>query len=552
MYADAVRTPEDTDKDWFTLYQGDSRELTDILSQFPDELLAGNLVDTVITSPPYADLKNYGYDKEVQVGVNESYESYLDTLRDIFKQTYQITRESGTLWVVANTFKKENQLQQLPFDIADVCQNLNGLRHCDNCSEKEITVPLTKDYETGQFYCENCGTKAGETGDSWILQDIVIWDKGRALPYAKKGRLRNVFEYILCFSKSSDFNFDVDKIRVPDLTKFKQWWVNYPERYHPRGKLPDNIWEMMTPTQGSWGGKSLDHPAPFPQELVERILYLTTDEGDVVFDPFAGSGMVLAQAEAMSRTPLGIEANEEYYNNYEYLREEIVSEWENETERGETTQKKQRELEQLIGSLRQTRQARELIRIFAKENNLKKPAELPISAVFHICGEIKNVTEVGHPFIDSEYIIVAEESDRWTLQELETELKTQLAEPPCSKFGVDAGLTVKSISDFVANIQREKLKWLSEQLFIYTEGQHNDYEETTDIKSLIEGIKSGWDDEYNVSQYPPIISNRGLSVPTPKRGDGPVLSNSDIAKVESGTIDGETNTLTFQLPKSAD
>lgn len=552
MYADVVRTREDIDRDWFSLYQGDSRELTDILSQFPDEILAGNLVDTVITSPPYADLKNYGYDKEVQIGVNESYESYLDTLRNIFKQTYQITKESGTLWVVANTFKKGNQLQPLPFDIADVCQNLNGSHHCDNCGEQGITVPLTKDHETGQFYCENCGTKAGKTGDSWILQDIVIWDKGRALPYAKKGRLRNVFEYILCFSKSSDFKFDVDKIREPDLTKFKQWWVNYPERYHPRGKLPDNIWEMMTPTQGSWGGKSLDHPAPFPQDLIERILHLTTDEGDVVFDPFAGSGMVLAQAEAMSRTPLGIEANEEYCSNYENLREEIVLEWEDETERGETIREKQRELEQLIGSLRQTRQARELIRIFAKENNLKKPAELPISAVFHICTEIKNVTEVGHPFIDSEYIIVAEESDRWTLHELETELGIQLTESPCSKFGIDAELAVKSNSDFVANIQREHFSWLSEQLFIYTEGQHNDYEEKTDAKTLAEYVRLDWDSEYNVSQYPPIVSNRGLSVPTPKRNDERILFNSDIARVESGTIDEETNTVTFQLPKSAD
>jgi len=127
---------------------------------------------------------------------------------------------------------------------------------------------------------------------SWILQDIVVWNKNKALPYTKEGRLRNVFEYVLCFSKSSEFALEMDRIRESHPSTFKRWWADYPERYHPLGKLPENIWEFEPPTRGSFNGgvDVFDHPAAFPPGLIERILTLSTDSGDVVLDPFAGSG----------------------------------------------------------------------------------------------------------------------------------------------------------------------------------------------------------------------------------------------------------------------
>jgi len=66
-----------------------------------------------------------------------------------------------------------------------------------------------------------------------------------------------------------------------------------------------------------------DHPAAFPPGLIERILTLSTDSGDVVLDPFAGSGVTVAQAEQMDRKGIGFELNEEYCESYPELKDHL-------------------------------------------------------------------------------------------------------------------------------------------------------------------------------------------------------------------------------------
>ncbi|MFH1194431.1 MAG: site-specific DNA-methyltransferase [bacterium] len=152
------------------------------------------LVDLIITSPPYADLKNYG--TRDQIGFGQNYEmEYLPALKNVFFQCYATTKENGAMWIVVDTFKKYGQLKLLPFDVARICAE--------------------------------CG---------WILRDIIIWDKGKTLPWSHKGQLRNRFEYILFFTKTNNYKYYVDRIKDPiDL---KEWWVKYPERYSQKEKNP--------------------------------------------------------------------------------------------------------------------------------------------------------------------------------------------------------------------------------------------------------------------------------------------------------------------------
>jgi len=181
------------------MHNGYARKaVSELQTLIKEEKGKDTFLDATVTSPPYFDLKDYGSDDTNEVGQHGSYIEYLDELRAIFEHVYSITNEDGSLWVVVNTFRRNHELIQLPFDIARVCQNLEQGMECSNC---ENTVLRGVEVLDGPgTACPHCGGSISSEA-SWILQDIVVWNKNKALPYTKEGRLRNVFEYVLCFSK---------------------------------------------------------------------------------------------------------------------------------------------------------------------------------------------------------------------------------------------------------------------------------------------------------------------------------------------------------------
>ena len=66
--------------------------------------------------------------------------------------------------------------------------------------------------------------------------------------------------------------------------------------YNPHGPVPTNVWDIPIPVQGSWKTPAIAHACPLPPDLIERLVFISTDPGDVVFDPFAGTGVVVAEA----------------------------------------------------------------------------------------------------------------------------------------------------------------------------------------------------------------------------------------------------------------
>ncbi|HLK14115.1 MAG TPA: site-specific DNA-methyltransferase, partial [Fimbriimonadaceae bacterium] len=267
----------------FGLHEGDARKLDYLLGKFSSE--REPLLTCTITSPPYGNLKNYGHPD--QVGWGQPYDEYLTSLRSIFRNVRKHTRDDGSLWVVVDTLRPHNEegiwtLEPLPF---------------------QLSQQLT------------------EVG--WSLRDIIIWKKNKTVPWASPGRLRNAFEYVMFFVKTESFKYRVDRLRETD--RLEQWWVKWPERYNPLGKFPENVWEIPIQTQGQWSSTSIQHACPLPPDLVERMLFLSTDPGDVVFDPFAGSGVVLAEAERLGRRPVGIELVKKNKDMYErFVRPEIT------------------------------------------------------------------------------------------------------------------------------------------------------------------------------------------------------------------------------------
>jgi len=509
-------TTIDSDSNLFEIHNADARSAVSELRTYQENTTVSDeqLLDTTVTSPPYYDLKEYGSDDDDEVGQHGSYVEYLNELRELFNDVYKLTKQDGSLWVVVNTFRRNRETVQLPFDIARVCQNLDHGMECPNCESTLLRgVDMVEGRKTDCPHCDH----SIENNDSWILQDIVVWNKNKALPYTNEGRLRNVFEYILCFSKSPDFGLKMDRIRESNPDDFKQWWVDFPERYHPRGKLPENIWEFEPPTRGSFSGDVdvFDHPAAFPPALVERMLTLSTDPGDVVLDPFAGSGVTIAQADLMGRNGIGIELNEKYCDAYPELREHLKTQ----DERVEPTAT-QDDLDRLICGLRQTKYARELVRTLAGELGLSSPAQLDVHTIFLVSRELgyQSVAPDTHGQVDV-VLIVDEETtarDALTYRETAEEVATM---QPCSGFGVKARPIVLTADEFTAEVADGTYTHLPDDLFVYEDGRHYVYTETTTFSNWQSMTQNSteWTQRYTDDETPPIVTNLGLEVNHPKR-----------------------------------
>jgi len=229
----------------------------------------------ILTSPPYFDIKNYG-NKRGQIGYGQNYLSYVNDIINVFHQCYNISSEIATFWLIMDSIRRDGRLIPLPFDLID------KLNH-----KHEKT---------------------------WILKDIIIWNKYKNVPWYHKGNLKNHFEYIFFLSKNNDYKYHIDRVR--EIADLKKWWISYPERYNPKGKVPTNIWEFTAPIRG-WGNGCQKHFCPFPFQLVEKIISISTDPDDLIFDPFAGSGSVLAIAKQMGRNSIGIDVNIMYKKRFE-------------------------------------------------------------------------------------------------------------------------------------------------------------------------------------------------------------------------------------------
>lgn len=211
-------------------------------------------VQTIVTSPPYWNLKDYAHPG--QIGFGAPYEIYHRRLNRVWLHCKRVLHETGTMWVIISNVKSNGEWVQLPYDIVRNCQRV-GL----------------------------------------CLQDIAVWNKPTAIAGLATGSLVNKFEHVLFFSKSKRrFKLRTRKVAgsSPDY------------RLH---RLT-NFWRL--PVKAGSIGKSPQHEAYFPEELVGRIIEISTDVNDLVLDPFLGSGTTMAVALTLKREFVGYEINRKF------------------------------------------------------------------------------------------------------------------------------------------------------------------------------------------------------------------------------------------------
>jgi DNA modification methylase len=265
---------------------GDARALRELGLQ-PDS------VDCIVTSPPYWNLKQYDDDLEGEIGHGQTLDLYLDDMRRVLEECIALAKSTGVMWVVIDTLRyparhgREFEILPLPTLLADLAQEVG-----------------------------------------WRFHDVLVWRKNKTLPYSGSGKLRNLVEYILLLTKTREFKHRPYRLAERHQPK-AEWLAGWPERYHPLGRNPSNIWEIPIPTQGIWAQSERLHFCPLPADLVRRCIDLTSDPGDVIFDPFAGIGTVPAQAEAMGRTGIGVELNRKFIEVFEArTRQQLLAGWE--------------------------------------------------------------------------------------------------------------------------------------------------------------------------------------------------------------------------------
>ena len=238
--------------------------------------------------------------------------------------------------------------------------------------------------------------------------------------------------------KSDTFKYNVDKLR--DQAELGRWWVRYPERYNPLGVAPENVWSIPIPVQGSWSPRALRHACPFPSELVRRILLLSTDRDDVVFDPFAGSGMVLAVAEAMGRRAAGIELSPQHVDAYRRsVRPEVLRQW-----KEKDPDIPSRDLAATILELRAVKYVKVLLNRF-QDNN---PAA-PIPTLGAVFVDVPRGSYLKSSTLRITVAFVLSDIEDTVREDMIDQMNDISRRPPLSKFGVSSEIQVVDGAKFV-------------------------------------------------------------------------------------------------------
>ena len=406
------------------LFPKDVRLLTEVLST------AEPCVDVIITSPPYWNLKDY--EAPNQIGYGQTKDEYLSDMRKVFNDCLAVTKPTGSLWLVVGTYREEGELHLLPFELAEIAR-----------------------------------------GAGWKLRDLIAWDKQYSVPWQAKGQMRNTVEFILFMTKSDVYKYYVERVKT--LDELSKWWVDFPERFNPKGKTPTNVWSIPIRLRGAWRKPSKnEHYCSFPTALVARIIELTTDPGDVVLDPFAGSGVVLAQASAMKRHYIGFEINKEYIRTFEQaVKDEVNADWKEMLTWRKTLQNAQIDFEQTIMQLRALKYTRQVTRPF-KETL----APEQIQAILCIAA-IPDKYQRGRPF-DVKVFIVADQSLP-KFEEALTLARNRSARPPLTQYGIRSEIQLCNYSDL-----KRYPGILDHTLYLYPKYKPRSYIGSSSVESWFE------------------------------------------------------------------
>ena len=224
-------------------------------------------VDLVVTSPPYNINIQYGNktkngktvaSKSVKYSDNLEESEYRKLLGNVFNECKRVLKDDGSIWINIKNRTIDGDIVP-PFWILDFFQDMH-------------------------------------------LKNLIVWNFDWGGSTNKRFAPR--YEFVFWFVKNSNnYTFNLEDVKVPALN-FR------PDRYKSQMKNPTDVWRISM-VSGNFDERT-GHPAQYPEQLIERIIRAGSNEGEIILDPFMGSGTTAAVAKKLNRKYIGYEIVEEY------------------------------------------------------------------------------------------------------------------------------------------------------------------------------------------------------------------------------------------------
>lgn len=285
--------------------------------------IASDSVQCVVTSPPYWGLRDYGITG--QLGLERTPEEYVANMVAVFREVWRVLRSDGTLW--------------LNLGDSYAGSGMTGGTNSKEYSEKRIGRMFhgnRRDTVFGLKQKDLVGipwrVAFALQADGWYLRSDIIWSKPNPMPESVTDRPTKAHEYLFLLAKSERYYFDQDAVRTPQhpssLKRLETGWNGNKKRDWPKenqhndfdrymgkskeeidslpGRNIRSVWHIATQP---WSGA---HFATFPEKLVEPCILAGSRHGDLVLDPFVGSGTVIRVAVRHQRKGIGCDLNIDY------------------------------------------------------------------------------------------------------------------------------------------------------------------------------------------------------------------------------------------------
>ena len=294
----------------------------DTVSRMPD-----NYLDCIITSPPYYQLRDYGYDG--QWGLEPTFQEYLEHLWSLMDAVYPKLKDCGTVWInLGDTYSgsggsggdynegglREGQPKVRPskVEIKNKCLLLIPHRFAIGCIDR-----------------------------GWIVRNDIIWAKRNGMPESVADRFSKKHEYFFFMVKKEKYYFDLDIIRNNvNIGSVKRKLRGSNDNKYSKGKYPTSainnlskerkykgygcLDEELSKTKGPNPGdvsdfwdiptkpNKLNHYATYNESLISKPILAGCPEGGIIYDPFMGTGSTAEAAFKAGRKYIGSEMSEEY------------------------------------------------------------------------------------------------------------------------------------------------------------------------------------------------------------------------------------------------
>ena len=321
---------------------GDCRE---ILPTLPS-----NSIQCIVTSPPYYRLRDYG--TQGQIGQEDSVEQYVNNLVCVFRDARRILKNDGTLWLnLGDSYAGSGKGRNHDGKQGKLSNGSKEEKHTGRHIGLLQKTPASNGLKPKDLIGVPWRVAFALQSDGWYLRQDIIWNKPNAMPESIKDRCVKSHEYIFLLSKERNYYFDYKAIqensstfenRLPGIVRNREYNYNsklnslsarygfrrndkrdpmkqnYPQKrlnrkdngYDITKRNKRDVWSINTfPYKGA-------HFAIFPPSLIRPCILAGSKEGDIILDPFFGSGTTGEVATLLNRKWLGIEINENYKNLY--------------------------------------------------------------------------------------------------------------------------------------------------------------------------------------------------------------------------------------------